>query len=184
MKKFLMSAVCSCGVLLAAGAAIADVPVFYTEGDRPIFRIDVPDHWYMRSGGDRDVTAPGTDDSRLVSRVLGLEPVNSDDAWLGFVVPDRVTTLAQAEAYLQEVGPSLVRDATPVTRKDGRIGGYKAVIYTGTGRSGSTPVRYTAALIDLPGKRIAIGVAVLRQGASQGYIDQINGVFDSFRVAR
>ncbi|MEX0282324.1 MAG: hypothetical protein AB3N13_14165 [Arenibacterium sp.] len=181
IKKALFAGIATCAF---SGAVSADVPVIYLEGDTPVFRVNMPDFWTLWSGGDRDIAAPGTDDVRRVSRVIAMEPETSDEVWLGFVVPDGVSTMAQADAYLEEIGPSLVRDPTVSSEKSGRIGGLRAEIVSGTGVSSGKSVSYTATAIDLPGSRIAIAVAVIEKGANAGYVQQINEIFGSFRSLR
>ncbi|WP_204114673.1 hypothetical protein [Shimia biformata] len=167
-----------------AAPALAEVPITYLEGNKPVFTIDVPDFWYMRSGGDRVLNDPKHGEDRPVSRVIGLEPVDRDGVWMGFVVPDGVTTLEEAYEYLQYVGPSLLSDAEIAEAYSRRIGGQKAVVANGTGRRGGRTINFTATVIDLPGPHVAVAVAIVEPGADPGRVAQLNAVFDSFRVVR
>lgn len=169
---------------LFATVGRAEVPITYLKGSKPVFTIDVPDFWYMRSGGDRLLNNPADGEERPVSRVIGLEPVDRDGVWMGFVVPDGVSTLEEAYAYLQYVGPSLLKDVEIKEAYTRKIGGRKAVVANGTGRRSGKTMSFTATVIDLPGPQVAVAVAVVEPGADPARVAQLNAVFDSFRIAR
>lgn len=164
--------------------AQADAPVTYKDGDRALFSISVPDFWTVRVGGARVLSPPGEDVPRSVARVIGLEPTAEPHVWMGWISPPDVRTLSGGRAYLQEIGPHLVKDAAVDKARSTRIGGAAAEIYAGTGRRNGNAVNFTAVVIDLPGDRVAVSVAVLEDGAAPEIVNDLNAIFASFRSVR
>lgn len=170
-------------ITMTAGVVRADMPVTYTEGNRALFHLNAPDFWTVRAGGPRDLTGPGDDASREVVRVIGLEPSSEPHVWMGFVSPVGVSTFAEAEDYLREIGPHLVQDATASDSKSLTIGGLPARSVSGTGRRNGRGVSFSAVMIDLPNGRMAVSVTVLENGVNPDLVADVNQIFASFRAA-
>lgn len=185
MRKFFRLPLAACaGLWLAgAGATLADTPVTYTDAGRPLFSFDAPDFWILRTGGPREVEDTALKDIRAVSRIMGLRPVTDDKAWLGFVSPAGVASIDEGLRYLADLDKFLVKDPQVSSRVRTLIGGRPAHVVRGTGHRDGTGVSFSASIIDLPGNRVAVAVAVLRAGANPGYADEMNAVFASFRAA-
>lgn len=178
--KTMTGALAAC--LLSAAAATAQTPISYTEGGRALFSFTVPDFWSVRTSGPREVGWPDSDEVSQVARVLAMQPTADNTVWMGFISPPNVRSFPEARTYMGEVGKFLALDATvgePVLR---RIGGRPAEVYRGTGRRYGRALSFTIALIELPRNRVAIGVAVMAAGADPGFVDEMNGVFASFRA--
>lgn len=169
---------------VVATSASAQMAVTYTDNGKSLFRFEAPDFWSVRSGGSRELTAPGTEDTRIVSRVIGLQPVTEPKLWVGFLSPAQVGTIAQGETYLQDIGPFLVKDAIVEERKTVRIGGLPAASYAGQGLRDGKTVQFTALLIDLPNGRMAISIVVMEPGIDPMIVDDVNAIFTSFRAVR
>lgn len=174
-------AACAAVWLGGAGSAMADTPATYTEDGRALFSFNVPDFWLLRTGGPREIEDTELGDPRAVARVMGLRPVTDDTVWMGFVSPAGVATIQDGIRYLQDIDKFLVNDPTVTSTSDTRIGGLPARVFRGTGRRDGTGVSFTATVIDLPRNRVAIAVAILRDGANPDYADDLNDVFASFR---
>ncbi len=159
----------------------ADTPVTYTDEGRVLFRFEVPDFWTLRTGGPREIEDTNLGDARAVSRVMGIRPVTDDNVWMGFVSPSRVSSIQGGVRYLEDIDKFLVKDPTVTSTSDTRIGGRPAYVIRGTGNRDGRGVNFTATVIDLPRDRVAIGVAILRDGADPSYVDALNAVFASFR---
>ncbi|WP_253284690.1 MULTISPECIES: hypothetical protein [unclassified Ruegeria] len=183
MRLFSGSLLAACAAvwLGAAGSVTADTPVTYTEDGRALFRFSVPDFWVLRTGGAREIEDSELGDTRGVSRVMGMRPVTDDTVWMGFVSPDGVASIQDGVRYLQDIDKFLVNDPTVTSTSDTRIGGLPAKVFRGTGRREGRGVSFTATLIDLPRGRVAVAVAILRDGANPDYADDLNAVFASFR---
>lgn len=95
---------------LLAPLALADVPVTYRDAGRALFSFDAPDFWTVRSGGSRELTAPGSHEARQINRVIGLQPSTESRVWVGFMSPQGVRNFDQALFCLAEIGPFLVKD--------------------------------------------------------------------------
>jgi hypothetical protein len=158
--------------------------VSYAEGGRTLFSVDAPDFWSVRTGGPRDLALPEGGETRPVPRVLALQPTTDDGVWMGFLSPPGVATLGAARAYLRDAARFLAFDPDVGETTQRRIGGMPAEVFSGTGRRDGRALRFSVALIDLPGDRIAIVAAVLEAGSDPGFIDEINAVFASFRAGR
>ncbi len=167
-----------------SGAVMADTPVIYTEGNRALFRFDVPDFWVLRTGGPRELQDTELGDTRAVSRVMAARPVADDSVWIGFVSPFGVTTVEDGLRYLSDIDKFLVKKPLVTGRSVTRIGGRPAQVIRGTGQRDGRGVSFTATVIDLPESRVAVAVAILRDGADPGYVDDLNAVFASFRPER
>ncbi len=166
---------------LAVTPVQADTPVTYTDEGRALFRFEVPDFWALRTGGPREIEDTNLGDARAVSRVMGIRPVTDDNVWMGFVSPSRVSSIQGGLSYLEDIDKFLVKDPTVTSTSITRIGGRPAHVIRGTGNRDGRGVYFTATVIDLPRDRVAIGVAILRDGADPSYVDALNAVFASFR---
>jgi hypothetical protein len=182
--RWVRSVAASLALALPAVSASADVPVTYTDVGRGLFTIMVPDFWVIQTGGLRDLTDPKTEETRQTSRVLGLQPATEPRMWMGFVSPHGVRSFEEATAYLQDIGPFLVRNAQVDGQKSARIGGLPARTFAGRGTRDGKAVTFTAVVIDLPGPRMAVSIVVIEAGAAPDLVDDINAVFASFRAVR
>ena len=84
--------------------------------------------------------------------------------------------------YLEDIDKFLVKDPTVTSTSDTRIGGLPARVIRGTGTRDGRGINFTATIIDLPKDRVAVVVAILRDGADPAYVDVLNDVFASFRA--
>ena len=166
------------------GAVQAETPVTYTDNGQALFAFDVPDFWHLRTGGIRDLTHSLTRDPRTVSRLMGLQPVASEGIWMGLISPLGVRTTEDGLAYLQDIGPFLVKDAQVLDRDRRRIGGRSATVLSGQGRREGVDVAFTASVIPLPQGRVAIAVVVMEAGLDPALVNDVNAVFASFRAVR
>lgn len=163
--------------------AFADMPLTYVSDGKALFHLSAPDFWQVRSGGLRALKPPGSEEARLINRVIGFEPEAEPGVWVGFMSPNGVSTFAQAEEYLRNIGKSVVSDPELREQSRIRVGGLPAARYAGTGRRNGRAVAFTAVLVDLPGKRVAISLAVVEAGARPELVEDINAIYASFRAA-
>ncbi len=186
MRSVWKSALFICCAMWMGGftAASAETPVSYTDNGQALFKFSVPDFWMLRTGAPREIEDTNLGDPRAVSRIMGLRPVTDDAAWMGFVSPAGVKDIEGGVRYLQDIDKFLARDPVVSSTSDTRIGGLPARVIRGTGSRDGRGVSFTATIIDLPRDRVAIAVAVLRDGADPGYVDDLNAVFASFRSLR
>ncbi|MEM6579084.1 MAG: hypothetical protein AAF678_11375 [Pseudomonadota bacterium] len=180
--RFLRRGVLAASLALIAGTAFADMPVTYTDNNRALFSVTVPDFWQGRAGGERILTAPDSDETRLINRVIGLSPTSGDGVWVGFMSPHGVRTFAEGEAYLENIGQSVVTNPKLLDEKRITVGGRSAVQYTGTGRRDGKAVAFTAMLIDLPRDRMAVSLIVIEAGVDPEFRQDINRIYSSFRA--
>lgn len=167
---------------LTALVAQADTPVSYTEKGKALFSFDAPDFWTVHVGGPRDLSDPKVNQSRSVSRLIGLQPATESKIWVGFISPAGVTDFADAKEYLSEIGPFLVKNAEIEKRTEKVIGGRPARTVSGSGNRDGKAVNFTAIAIDLPHNRMAISVVVMEAGFGQDNLAGVNRMFASFRV--
>ncbi|WP_108860326.1 hypothetical protein [Ruegeria sp. Alg231-54] len=182
MRIQLASALAVCAsLLLSGGTASADTPVTYLDNGRALFGFSVPDFWALRTGGPREIEDTELGDARAVARVMGMRPVTDDNVWMGFVSPAGVASIEGGLRYLEDIDRFLVKDPTVSETTTTRIGGLPARVIRGTGSREGRGVNFTVSVIDLPKGRVAIAVAILRDGADPAYVDDLNAVFASFR---
>jgi hypothetical protein len=162
---------------------LAEARVAYREQGRALFSFDVPDFWTVQVGGVQRLSPPGDTRIREVPQVISMRPTVEPRVWIGFISPPRVTTLAEGRDYLREIGRFIASSRQITDARSHRIGGMPAEIFSGTGRRGGKPLRFVAALIDLPGPRVAIVVSVVEAGADPAFVETINSVFGSFRAS-
>lgn len=166
------------------GFAVADVPVTYTAGNTALFTLEVPDFWEVRTGGVHELTAPETGITRGVPRVMSISPQVEPGVWIGFTVPDGVTTIDQGVSYLRELGRFLSLDVEMSEPERRSVGGLRAIRSDGLGVRDGKNVQLTLALVDLPGNRI-VAVAVLTEvGIDESWYPAINDVLQSLRAGR
>lgn len=167
-----------------SSTAMAEMPLTYVEDNRALFHISAPDFWQVRAGGARAITPPGSDEARLINRVIGLQPVAEQGVWVGFMSPNGVSTFAEAQEYLRNIGKSIVDDPQIDSSKPATIGGLRAQKFAGHGRRDGRAVNFTAVFIDLPGPRVAISLSVIEAGADPALLGDVNAIYASFRAAR
>ncbi|WP_420586749.1 hypothetical protein [Ruegeria sp.] len=184
MRIQLKTALATCAVVWLGTAALADTPVTYTDAGRPLFSFAVPDFWAVRTGGPREIEDTELGDLRAVARVMGVKPVTDDNVWMGFVSPAGVASIEGGLRYLEDIDRFLVKDPSVSSTSDTRIGGLPARVIRGTGTRDGRGINFTATVIDLPNGRVAVVVAILRDGADPAFVDDLNAVFASFRSAQ
>ncbi len=179
--RLLFSAALMAVATLGAAPAQADTPVTYTDAGKPLFSFVVPDYWALRVGGPREIEDTNLGDARAVARVMGMRPATDDSVWMGFISPQGVTSIEGGVDYLSDIDKFLVKD--PQITGSGRrsIAGLPAQVFRGTGSRDGRGVNFTATVIDLPKGRVAVAVAILRDGADPSYVDDLNAVFGSIR---
>ncbi|MES0823981.1 hypothetical protein [Ruegeria sp. SCP11] len=175
-------AACTALWLGALAPASADSPVTYTDTGRALFSFSVPDFWAVRTGGPREIEDTELGDLRAVARVMAIRPVTDDNVWMGFVSPAGVTSIEGGLQYLEDIDKFLVEDPSISSTSDTRIGGLPARVIRGAGTRDGRGINFTATVIDLPNGRVAVAVAILRNGADPAYVDDLNAVFASFRA--
>ena len=185
-----LNQILAAGCLAAAGliatpdVSRAETPVTYTDQGRAIFRLSMPDFWQMRSGGFRVLDPDGPEAARSTNRVMGFSPTGDTSAILAVVSPFDVSTLEEGQEYLADVGRFLVEDADVAEAERRRIAGLPALRFAGQGRRNGRSVSFTATVIDLPGNRVVVAVAVLEAGATSEAVADLNALFASIRPAR
>ncbi|MDX1742714.1 MAG: hypothetical protein R3186_03855 [Ruegeria sp.] len=183
MRISVRASIAAC-VALWLGASLpatAETRVTYTDAGRALFSFAVPDFWAVRTGGPREIEDTELGDLRAVARVMGIRPVTDDTVWMGFVSPTGVSSIKGGLQYLEDIDKFLVNDPSVSGTADARIGGFPARVIRGTGTRDGRGVNFTASVIDLPNGRVAVVVAILRDGADPAYVDDLNAVFASFR---
>ncbi len=166
---------------LLPGGAVADTSVTYTDAGQAIFQFDVPDFWTLRVGGPRALDDPEFDGERVVHRLFGLTPSAGDDMWSGLLSPRGVRSFDDGVAYLEEVGPFLVKNAETTRRRDLTINGLRAKSFSGHGRRDGRAVHYTAVLIALPSGRFVVSVTVIGAGADANLTKDVDAMLASVR---
>ncbi len=184
LRKIFAAGLLAASVASVPSLTLAEMPITYKDEGRALFHLSVPDFWTARAGGARAVTPSGSDEARLINRVIGLTPVSEDGIWMGFISPYGVKTFEQSLDYLRGVGPFLVNDAEVSDRNRISVGGLPAERLTGSGRRDGKVVNFTAVVVDLPRDRVAIAVVVMEAGVSPDLVSDVNTVFASFRAAR
>lgn len=169
--------------LLAAGMSLAEVSVIYETGGRNLFSVQAPDDWIVTTGGFVNQFDRESEARRDVPRVLGIAPEVDPRVWVGLFSPDGVATFDDAVAYIQSLDKTLVDDPVVATTTDRKIAGRKARNYTGSGTRDGRHVDFTLVLVDMPGNRVVIGVVLDENGARAPYVDQLNSIFQSFKLA-
>lgn len=172
----------ACAALFAAQSAVAETPVTYTDNGKALFSFSAPDFWTVHVGGNRALTDSQTEETRTVSRVIGLQPETEPGLWVGFISPLNVRTFDDVRDYLTDIGPFLVKDAIVGSRKSRRIAGRAARTISGSGRRDGKAVNFTAVAIDLPGNRMAVSVVVMEAGLDPASVNDVNRIFASFRA--
>lgn len=152
----------------------ADVRAIYETGGKTLFSIAVPDGWVVTTGGSgADGAAP---------RILGMNPEGDLSLWAGFLSPAEPKNLEEAEAYVKDLGRSLVTESEVDRVNDGKFGTLPARFYIGRGTREGAPVDFGVAIAALPGPRAVIGVIVGEYGAREVYSDEIAAIFGSLQA--
>jgi len=169
---------------VAPSTLSAGTPLTYTENDRPLFTISVPDFWAVRTGGVRLLEDPETGEVGETGRILGLSPEAEGESIVGFVSPAGVSDLQGGIEYLDYIGPFLVKDAKATEPVERRVGGMPAVSFSGDGTRNGRRVNFTALVVDLPKGRVVVAVVVIEATVAPELVGQMNELLGSIRVAR
>ncbi|MEM6637231.1 MAG: hypothetical protein AAF667_15225 [Pseudomonadota bacterium] len=164
--------------------AYAQVPVTYLAEGRALFTVEAPDFWTVRTGGVRSLSDERLGGEGTVPRVLGLQPTAEPGVFLGFMSPDGVSTLQEAQDYVADLGRFVVEEPVVTQSRTGRIAGRRAESFSGTGRRDGAGLSFTVALIELPGSRVAIGLAVFENGVDPDFGQAVSDIFGTFRLGR
>ena len=154
--------------------ASAEVRVTYETGGKTLFSIAVPDGWVVATGG--------SDGDRGPPRILGMNPEDDLSLWVGFLSPAEPKNLEEAEAYVKDMGGSLVSDSHVDRVRDDKLGALPARFYIGRGTRQGAPVDFGVAIAALPGPRAVIGVMVGEYDAREVYRDEIAAIIASLQV--
>lgn len=167
--------------------AAAGTPVTYTTGGEAIFTFEAPDDWTIRTGFE---IAPEQmkDGETPAPRIVSLQPEFVGGAmWAGLWVPPGLTSVDDAQAFVQALGNSMLSEANVVEQRTETIGGAKTAIYSGhgvTAHAGAPKeVAFDLALMQLPGKVAAaafIGEAEVRRSNAA----VLRGILESMRAAQ
>ena len=169
-------------MMLLPVPALADMPLSYTENGQRLFSFSIPDFWTARAGGPRLLQDSPDDDPRAVARLIGLSPSEEEGVWIGFIAPPGLRDFQDGRAYLTDIGPFLVNDPQLERRDTIRVGARAAERFRGTGQRDGRSVSFTALVIDLPGPRVAVSVAVMDSRARPELVEDINAIYNSFRA--
>ncbi|MEM9241964.1 MAG: hypothetical protein AAGB07_18485, partial [Pseudomonadota bacterium] len=122
----------------------AETPLTYTDGGTPLFSIEVPDFWTVRTGGVRELMDTEDIGTRPVNRIIGLKPEDDDAAWMGFVAPRGVSTFAEGRDYLRDIAKHIATEPEVEQRRTAQIGGRAAEIVTAVGKRDGRSIQITA----------------------------------------
>ncbi len=175
----LLSAVTAVAICSAQIAAAGVTAIYGIDGAR-LFSIEAPDSWVLTTG--REARTAGDPSSQPFPRVLGMHPEDDPRLWIGFFSPDNVADIPAAERYIRDLDGFLVEDPFIEFERDTMIEGRPAKFYRGGGRREGRPADFSVGLIQLPGKRVVIGVFVGENGAREEYAADIDGLVASFRA--
>lgn len=154
--------------------ASADVRVIYETGGEALFSIAVPDGWTVATGGSGGEGGP--------PRILGMNPEDDLSLWVGFLSPAEPQDLEEAEAYVRNMGQSLVSESHVDRVDDNVLGTLPARFYFGSGTRQGAPVDFGVAIAALPGPRAVITVIVGEYDAGEVYGDDIAAILGSLQV--
>lgn len=162
---------------IAAGmpSAMADVRVTYETGGTPLFSIAAPDGWVVTTGGSAGEGGP--------PRILGLNPEDDLSLWVGFLSPAEPKNLDEAEAYVRDLGRSMLSESHVDRVDDNVLGTLPARFYFGRGTRQGAPVEFGVVIAALPGPRAVITVIVGEYDAGEVYGDEIAAILGSLQVA-
>ncbi len=155
-------------------SAMADVRVTYETGGTTLFSIAVPDGWVVAAGGSGEQGGP--------PRILGMNPEGDLSLWVGFLSPAEPQNLEEAEAYVKDMGQSLVSESHVDRVDDNVLGTLPARFYFGSGTRQGAPVDFGVAIAALPGPRAVITVIVGEYDAGEVYGDEIAAILASLQV--
>lgn len=161
-------------MLASVQQASADVRVTYETGGEALFSIAVPDGWVVAVGGSGGEGGP--------PRILGMNPEDDLSLWVGFLSPAEPQNLEEAEAYVKDMGRSLVSESHVDRVDDNVLGTLPARFYFGSGTRQGAPVEFGVAIAALPGPRAVITVIVGEYDAGEVYGDEIAAILRSLQV--
>lgn len=169
-----------CGA--AASAESSHVLVTYVSKGRAHFTIAVPDDWRMRTGFEVD-PAKMPDGIEPMPRVVSAMPENEDHLWLGFWVPDGVSDLDQARAYLTSLEGVLLDEPQVERTSDDQINGVPVRFIHGNGKSDDEAVEFTVGLFKVAEDVVAFAIYIGRPEAREAHQEALQMIVNSFRPA-
>lgn len=169
-----------CGA--AASAQSSQVLVTYVSKGRAHFTIAVPDDWRMRTGFEVD-PAEMPDGIEPMPRVVSAMPEDEDHLWLGFWVPDGVSDLDQARAYLTSLEGILLDEPQVESTSEDQINGVPTRFVHGSGKSDDEPVEFTVGLFQVAEEEVALAIYIGRPEAREAHRQELQAIVNSFRPA-
>jgi hypothetical protein len=165
--------------LVLASAASAEVLVTYVARGTAHFTIAVPDDWSIRTGFEAD-PAEMPEGVEPMPRIVSAMPEDEEILWLGFWVPDGVSDLDQAQAYLTSLEGFLLDEPKAERTSEAEINGVPMRFVHGSGKADDELMEFTVGLFQMTEDAVAIAIYIGRPQAREAHHEELQIILNSF----
>lgn len=162
------------------GLAAPAVTVTYWSKGVAYFSVAIPDDWLINTGFEvpqAEMPPNTTPAPRMVTAI----PDTDLDLWIGIWVPERVSTIDEADTYMASLRPYLLEKPTRGEVVDRRINGMPVRVIHGTGLREGEPLDFSAVLFQVNDATIGMAVYIGRPDARTEYRDDLEMMIESLR---
>ena len=146
-------------LLLAGGAAQAQVSINYSSQGSHYFTMTVADSWRVNVGSEVDPSQV-PEGERPMARLITAMPGDGTPLWFGMWVPEDVKKIQEAKEYMDSLGLELLTEVNTKERTFDTLNGMEVFYVSGTGEKEGEPMDFHAAFVQLTKENVAIAIYI------------------------
>ncbi len=170
-------------LIMAGGAAQAQVAITYSTQGKQHFTMTIPDSWRVDVGSEGNA-AEIPEGERARSRLITAMPGDGTSLWFGMWVPADVKNFKEAKEYIDSLGLELLTDVVTKERKFESLNGMEVYYASGTGKKEGEAMDFHAAFVQLSQESVAIAIYIGPNETTVTHGDELKRMFHSLQPAK
>ena len=146
-------------LLLAGGAAQAQVSIDYSSQGSHHFTMTIADSWRVNVGSEADPSKV-PEDERPMPRLITAMPGDGTPLWFGIWVPADLKKNTEAKEYMDSLGIDLLTEMKVSDRSFDTLNGLNVYYVGGTGKKEGEAMDFRAAFVQLTKESVAIAIYI------------------------
>ena len=146
-------------LLLAGGAAQAQVSINYSSQGGQHFTMTIADSWQVNVGSEVD-SSQVPEGERPMPRLITAMPGDGTPLWFGMWVPADVKKVEEAKEYMDSLGLDLLAKVNTKERTFDTLNGMEVYYVSGTGKKEGEVMDFHAAFVQLSKENVAIAIYI------------------------
>ncbi len=170
-------------LLLAGGAAQAQVSINYSSQGSHYFTMTVADSWRVNVGFEVD-PALMPEGERPMARLISAMPGDGTPLWFGMWVPADVKNFKEAREYMDSLDIELLSDVVTKERKFDTLNGMEVYYASGTGKREGEAMDFHGAFVQLSKESVAIAIYIGPHETTITHGDELTRMFHSLQPVK